>query len=113
LKKLDLVLAWVLVVLGFVYCGEAVLRLHGLYREGVWFFGVGVAIAEAGFLNVLRSSSGRGIVRLASILGNILLLLIAIATFILLVAGGQLFSSPLSVLFLLVIAAETLFSISA
>lgn len=112
MKKLDLVLAWVLVVMGFVHCGVAILHIGGLSREGIWFFAGGVAIVECGFLNVLRNSGGRGVVKVASIIGNILLLLVVIAVSILLIGSGRLLTNPQAIITLLVTVAETLFSIA-
>jgi hypothetical protein len=113
LKKLDLVLAWVLVVLGFVHCGGAFAHFHRLSTDAVWFFGGGVAFVEGGFLNILRNSGGRGIARTASVLSNVLLLLVAIGLTIVALVDGHLLESTALVLSLVLVGAETLFSITS
>lgn len=112
MKKLDLVLAWVLVVLGFVHCGAGIMHLGGLSLESVWFFAGGVALVEVGFLNIIRNSGGRGMARIASIIGNVLMLLVVIALAIVVLRSGRFLSNPQVILALLLMVAETLFSIA-
>lgn len=113
MKKLDLVLAWVLVVLGFVHCGAAFARFHRLSVDAVWFFAGGIAFAEGGFLNILRNSGGRGMARTASVLSNVLLLLVAIGLTIVTLVNGRLLENTVLILALVLIGSETLFSISS
>lgn len=112
MKKLDLVLAWVLVVLGFLQCGGVFVHFNRLTNDAVWFFSGGVAIAEAGFLNVIRNGGGRGMARVASIIGNVLLLVVLTSLTILFLMHGHFPANLVVVLSLVLVAAETLFSVA-
>jgi hypothetical protein len=112
LKKLDLVLAWMLVVLGFVHCGAGIVSAAGLKLDSIWFFAGGIAIVEGGFLNILRNGGGRGMARVASILANVLLLLVVVAISIVVLRTGRFLANPQVILALFVVGAETLFSIA-
>lgn len=112
MKKLDLVLAWILVVLGFVHCGAGIVHMGGLNRESIWFFAGGAAIVEAGFLNILRNSGGRGMASVASIIGNVLILLVVVALSIMVLRTGRFLANPQVIIAIIVIVAETLFSVA-
>ena len=112
MKKLDLVLAWVLVVLGFVHCGAGIVHQGGLSLGSIWFFAGGAALVEAGFLNILRNSGGRGMARVASIIANILMLLVIVAIAIVVLRTGRFLANPQVIIALVLIVAETLFSVA-
>lgn len=74
--------AWLIVALG---CAHALVTLHD-YGEfslrALWFFGSGLALVFAGFLNVahLRAAAGRDpLVRALTVLTNILCALLFVA----------------------------------
>jgi hypothetical protein len=107
LKKLDLVLAWALVVVGFAHCGFAMLRGFAT----LFAFSFGLAVIEAGFLNVVRNQGGKGIVRLACVLSNGLLLLLLVAVYILPISPLRFHASPTAIAALAIVVAETVISI--
>ena len=111
MKKLDLVLAWALVVLGFVDCGSALASFRGLAVPRTWFFIGGIAIVECGFLNLLRTSGGRGNARLASVISNVLLFLAFAGLSIFAMLDGHVMQSTMLILVLLMVGSEMLFSI--
>ena len=111
MKKLDLVLAWALVVLGFIQYGSALGVLHAVGIEFSWSLGGGTAMVAAGFLNVIRNDRGRGLVRTASVLSNILLLVSIGAVLISLSRSSHLSHYAHVIVPLLLVIPETLFSI--
>ena len=73
MRKIDVVLAWVMVVLGVLHCGSAWISIRGFPVGALWGFAGGAALIECGLLNVVRQGGGKGMARCASIAGNILL----------------------------------------
>lgn len=112
MKKLDLVLAWALVVLGFVHCGGSFVLFARLSRESVWFFAGGVALVDTGFLNIQRNGNSKGLARISAVIGNVLMLLVALAITVVQLGTGHLLASPQVLLVLALIIAETFFSIA-
>jgi hypothetical protein len=72
MKKIDIVLAWLMVLLGALHCGAAWISIKGFPVGALWGFAGGAVIIEAGLLNLVRQGSGKGLARTASIVGNIL-----------------------------------------
>jgi hypothetical protein len=72
-KKIDAVLAWLMILLGVLHCGAAWITIKGFPVGAMWGFAGGAAIIEAGLLNLVRQGSGKGLARTGSIVGNILL----------------------------------------
>jgi hypothetical protein len=79
LKKIDAVLAWVMILLGVLHCGAAWITIRGFAVGAIWGFAGGVALIEAGLLNLVRQSAARGIALAGSIIGNILLTLLVVS----------------------------------
>ena len=105
-------MAWALVVLGFVHCGAGIVHLGRLNLESIWFFAGGAAFVEVGFLNILRNSGGRGMARVASIVSNILMLLVVVAIAIVMLPTGHFLANPQVIIALVLMVAETLFSVA-
>jgi hypothetical protein len=72
LKKIDAVLAWLMILLGVLHIGAAWITIRGFAVGALWGFAGGAAIIEAGLLNLVRQSSPRGLARAGSIAGNLL-----------------------------------------
>lgn len=106
MKKLDLVLAWILVVLGFL---EAAV----IFRGPGWGLAGSIAVVEAGFLNVIRNASSRGVISIAAILCNVLMLIAIVPGLIHLIGAGRILSAPLLLGIVAVLAIETIFSMTA
>ncbi len=113
MKKLDLALAWIVVVLGFVHCGSTIAGYHGLSADRIWFFVGGIALVECGFLNLVRCGGGRGMARVSSTISNVLLFLALIGLCVVALANGHLLRSTMLLASLAVVGAETLFSIAS
>jgi len=78
-KKLDTVLAWLMVLLGVLHCGAAWISNKGFPIGAIWGFAGGAAILEGGLLNIARQGSGKGFTRGASIVANILLAIMLVS----------------------------------
>jgi hypothetical protein len=108
LKKLDIVLAWIMILLGVLHCGAAWITIKGFPIGALWGFAGGVALLEGGLLNVVRQGGGKGMAGFASITANVLL------TILLLSVGWNQFSHLVHHLHFFVVAtvvvAELLFS---
>ncbi len=79
MKKIDIVLAWLMVLLGVLHCGAAWISIKGFPIGAIWGFAGGAAILEAGLLNLVRQGSGKGLARGASIVANILLVILLVS----------------------------------
>jgi hypothetical protein len=73
LRKIDIVFAWVMILLGVLHCGAAWISIRGFPVGAIWGFAGGAALIEGGLLNVVRLHGGKGISVPASITGNVLL----------------------------------------
>lgn len=73
MKKIDVVLAWVMILLGVLHCGASWIAIRGFPVGALWGFAGGAALIECGLLNVVRQGGGKGMARCASIAGNLLL----------------------------------------
>lgn len=108
MKKVDIVLAWIMILLGVLHCGAAWITIKGFPIGAVWGFAGGVALIEGGLLNVVRHGGGKGITTFASITANVLL------TILLLSVGWSQFSHLVHHLHFFIVAvvvvAELLFS---
>ncbi len=108
MRKIDVVLAWVMILLGVLHCGAAWISIRGFPVVALWGFAGGTALIECGLLNVVRQGGGKGMVACASIAGNILL------TALILSAGWHQFSHllnrPSFLVTAVVVFAELLFS---
>ncbi len=111
MKTFDLILAWLMVVLGFIHCGATFVLHRSVTLGAIWFFAFGVALVQGGLLNVIRNRGGRGVAHLASLFGNLLLLLMSVA--VLLLTFRELLHSPQVILVFVAVVAETIFSIRA
>jgi hypothetical protein len=78
-KKLDTVLAWLMVLLGVLHCGAAWISIKGFPIGAIWGFAGGAAILEAGLLNLVRQGSGKGLARTGAIVANILLAILIVS----------------------------------
>ena len=79
MKKVDIVLAWLMVLLGVLHCGAAWITVKGFPTGAIWGFAGGAAILEAGLLNLVRQGSGKGLARTGSIIANILLAIMLVS----------------------------------
>jgi len=108
LKKIDVVLAWVMILLGVLHCGAAWITIRGFPVGALWGFAGGIALIEGGLLNVVRQGGGKGMAGFASITANILL------TVLVLSMGWSQFSHllhrPSFLVTAVVVVAELLFS---
>ncbi len=108
MKKIDVVLAWVMTLLGVLHCGAAWITIRGFPIMALWGFAGGTALIECGLLNVVRQGGGKGMAGFASIAGNILL------TALVLSVGWSQFSHllhrPSFLVTAVVVIAELLFS---
>jgi hypothetical protein len=73
LRKVDIVFAWIMILLGVLHCGAAWISIRRFPVGAVWGFAGGAALIEGGLLNVVRLGGGKGMSVTASIAGNILL----------------------------------------
>jgi hypothetical protein len=109
LKKIDVVLAWVMILLGILHCGAAWITIRGFPVGALWGFAGGTALIEGGLLNVVRQGGGKGMTGFASITANILL-----AVLVLSVGWSQfshLLRHPSFLVTAVVVIAELLFSV--
>ena len=108
MRKIDVVLAWVMILLGVLHCGAAWIMIRGFPVGALWGFAGGTALVEGGLLNVVRQGSGKGMAGFASIAANILL------TILVLSMGWSQFSHllhrPSFLVTAVVVVAELLFS---
>ncbi len=79
MKKIDAVLAWVMILLGVLHCGAAWITIRGFAVGAPWGFAGGTALIEGGLLNVVRQGGGKGMAGFASITGNILLTVLVLS----------------------------------
>jgi hypothetical protein len=79
MKKIDTVLAWLMVLLGVLHCGAAWISIKGFPIGAIWGFAGGAAILEGGLLNLVRQGSGKGLARSGSIVANILLAIMLVS----------------------------------
>lgn len=79
MKKFDLVLAWLMILLGVLHLGAAWISIRGFAVGAIWGYVGGVAIIQAGLLNLIRQSSPRGLPRAASVISNILITILLIS----------------------------------
>lgn len=74
MKKLDLVLAWVLLLLGCIHCAATFLVHKTLTLEAVWFVSAGLAMIFGALLNMVRAARPEDrLVASLSFLANLLL----------------------------------------
>jgi hypothetical protein len=73
MRKIDAVLAWLMILLGVLHCGATWISIKGFPVGAMWGFAGGAAIIESGLLNLVRQGSGKGLARTGSIIGNVLL----------------------------------------
>jgi|SRR5579884_3363962 len=78
MKIFDQLLAWVLIVLGIIHSAFAFIPFRGLSMGVLWFFAAGIAIIEAGGLNILRSRGRAAGLRTLCIVANGSLLFVAV-----------------------------------
>jgi hypothetical protein len=108
LKTVDKIFAWMLVVLGCIRCGMAFMPGHFSSES----LSGGTAIIAAGFLNVIRTQSGKGALpRFASIAINLLMTLACLA--LIWARGTSTLHAPLTILLTIALVAELLFSVQA
>lgn len=79
MKKIDAILAWLMILLGVLHCGAAWITIRGFAVGALWGFAGGAAILESGLLNLVRQGSPRGLARASSIAGNILLTILVLS----------------------------------
>lgn len=79
MKRLDIVLAWILIILGVLHIGAAWITIRGFAVGAIWGVAGGIAIIQSGLLNLLRQSSPRGLALSASIISNILIAILVVS----------------------------------
>jgi hypothetical protein len=79
MSVVDKILGWLLVVFGAVHTVEGIAHHHTFSANGAWFFGTGVALVAAGFLNVARARKPDVFMRVACVITNAMLVLIPLA----------------------------------
>ena len=76
MKTAHTIASILIVLLGCVHLGFTYFNYHGLSYEAIWFFGTGVAIVLAGFINIamLRDSGRDTVIWTMALVTNLLFL---------------------------------------
>lgn len=106
MKKVDVVLAWSLVVLGILHAAT-------IFRGPGWGLAGSIGVIEAGFLNVIRTDSSKGVASVACIISNVLMLIAIVPAFFHLMGAGRVLSVPLLSAIVGVLVVETILSMTA
>jgi hypothetical protein len=78
-KKIDAILAWLMILVGVLHCGAAWITIKGFPVGAFWGFAGGAAIIEAGLLNLVRQNSPKGLPRTGSVVANVLLMILVVS----------------------------------
>ncbi len=79
MRKIDVVLAWIMILLGVLHCGAAWITIRGFPVGALWGFAGGTALIEGGLLNVVRQGGGKAMAGFASITANILVIILVLS----------------------------------
>jgi hypothetical protein len=111
MKTLDRVLAWTLLALGSLHTAVGVALLSKtLSLNSAWFFGGGLAVIFAAFLNMVRAYRPPDkLVLRTSVLANLLLLVLAVI--LMWVVRHDLKQNPQVIVFIALVVAELLLSV--
>lgn len=77
MSVLDQIFGWLMIVLGIAQCVTS-FRLHSANHLNLSLSGTAVAIIIGGFLNVSRARRSDGLAQAFSVIGNLLILALAI-----------------------------------
>jgi hypothetical protein len=111
MKTLDRVLIWILLAFGSLHTAAGVVLMSKtLSLDSAWFFGGGLAVIFAAFLNMVRAyGPPDNLVLRTSVLANLLLLVLAVI--LVWVLRHDLKQNPQAVVFIALAVAELLFSV--
>lgn len=77
MKTIDQIFGWLMIALGVAQCVMG-FRIHPLSSVTLGVSGTVVAVVVSGFLNVSRARHGDGLTRAFSLIGNVLVLALAV-----------------------------------
>ena len=110
MKTLDRILGWTMLVFGLLHTVAGVLSMsRHLNIDTTWFFSGGLAIIFCAFLNLLRVPRDDGGVARASVLANLMLLVLSVL--LCWILRHDLKANPQAAVFLPLVAIELVLSL--
>lgn len=81
MRPIHKIASFLIVILGLVHVGYTFFEYHGLSFEATWFFGSGLAIVLAGFINIamLRDGGKDTVIWSMALVTNVVFLVLFIA----------------------------------